>query len=149
MHPSTQEIKIDLNQTYELKYDYKRTCEHQITSSLIYSIDNIEYNILLEFKYNEKLIVDKNINASNPLNIWDGKEIKTDIINYEMSKGESYKIYINTHIFALKNKASEYIQYLPKFSLNFFYLEENPELGKEIYFDRNNNNAFKDNFSSL
>ena len=144
MYPSTQEIKVDLNKTYEFKYDFKRTCGHQITSDLIYSIDNAEYNILLQFKYNENLILDNNnTNADNPLTIWDGKENKTDITTYEICKGKSYKIYINTKIFALNSTDSEYIHYLPKFSLNFFHVVEDPGLGKEIYFDKNNNNAFK------
>ena len=145
MHPSTQEIKVDLNQTYEFKYDFKRTCKHQIKSNLIYSIDIANYSALLDFRYNEKLVVDKNIFASNPLEIWNGngKENITNIINYEFYQGKSYKIYINTQIFALNKNATEYIHYLPKFSLNFIYIEENPVLGKEIYFDRNNNNAFK------
>ena len=108
IYSSTQEIKVDLNQTYEFKYDFKRTCGHQITSQMTYSIDNATYNALLDLIYNDKLIIDKNINASNPLIIWDGKENKTDIINYEIYKGKSYKIYINTKIFALKNKVTEY-----------------------------------------
>ena len=143
IYPSTQEIKVDLNQTYEFKYDFKRTCGHYITYSLIYSINNAEYNTLLDFKYNHKLIIDNNIKADNPLIIWDGKENKTNITNFEIFKGKSYKIYINTKILSLNKNITEYIHYLPYFSLNFIYIEKNPELGKEISFDRNNSNAFK------
>ena len=103
MYLSTQEIKVNLNQTYEFKYDFKRTCGHQIASNLIYSIDNAEYNALLQFKYNNKLIIDKNMNAGNPMKILDGKEYKTNITSYIINKGNSYKIYINTKFFDLKN----------------------------------------------
>ena len=143
MYSSTQEIKVDLNQTYEFKYDFNRTCKHQITSQMTYSIDNATYNALLDLIYNDKLIIDKNINATNPLKILDGKEIKTDITTYEICKGKSYKIYINTKIYDLKNKVPEYIHYLPKFSLNFIPLENKTEFGKDITFYRNYNNAFK------
>ena len=143
MYLSTQEIKVNLNQTYEFKYDFKRTCGHQITSNLIYSIDNAEYNALLQFRYNNKLIVDKNMNAGNPMKILDGKEYKTNITSYIINKGNSYKIYINTKFFVLNKNKIEYIHYLPYFSLNFISIKKEPPLGKEIYFDRNNNNAFK------
>ena len=119
MYLSTQEIKVNLNQTYEFKYDFKRTCGHQITSNLIYSIDNAEYNALLQFKYNNKLIIDKNMNAGNPMKILDGKEYKTNITSYIINKGNSYKIYINTKFFVLNKNKIEYIHYLPYFSFNF------------------------------
>ena len=76
MFPSIKEIKVNLNQLYQLKYDFKRNCGHQITSYLTYSIDNAEYNALLEFKYNDNLIIDQNIKAGNPFEISDVIHLK-------------------------------------------------------------------------
>ena len=108
MYPTTKEIKVNLNKTYEFKYDFQRTYGHQIAFNMTYSINNAEYNTLLEIKYNEKLILDNNIIAGNPLTIWNGKENKTDMMTYPIFKGKSYKIYINTKIFALNSTDSEY-----------------------------------------
>ena len=141
MFPSIKEIKVNLNQIYQLKYDFKSNCGHQITSYLTYSIDNAEYNALLEFKYNDNLILDKKLKAGNPLKISDENSFKTDITTYEINKGKSYKIHINTKIYTLK--LNEYIHYLPNFSFNFIKIKEEPELGKEISFDTNNSTAFK------
>ena len=141
MFPSIKEIKVNLNQIYQLKYDFKRNCGHQITSYMTYSIDNAEYNALLEFKYNDNLILDKKLKAGNPFEISDENSFKTDITTYEINKGKSYKIHINTKIYTLK--LNEYIHYLPNFSFNFIKIKEEPELGKEISFDTNNSTAFK------
>jgi len=110
---------------------------------LVYSIGNAEKDAILEFKYNDKLILDKNIKVSNPLEILDGKKNIANITNYDINKGKSYKIYINVKIYDLKSKDPEYIHYLPKFSFNFIYIEKEPEFGKEISFDINNANTFK------
>ena len=143
MLPSTNEIKVNLYQTYEFKYDFKGICNHQISSHLVYSIDNAEKDAILEFKYNDKLILDKNIKVSNPLEILDGKKNIVNITNYDINKGKSYKIYINTKIFLLNKEIPEYLHYIPNFSFNFIYIEKEPEFGKEISFDINNANTFK------
>ena len=82
MYPSTKEIKVDLNQTYEFKYDFKEYFNHNNIYRLVYSIDKAERDVILQFKYNI-FIVYKNLIAINPL-----------IANNEIKKGESYKIYI-------------------------------------------------------
>ena len=57
MHLSTDEIKVDLNETYETKYDFNGLFD--TNDSMIFSIDNAERDVTFIFKFNEK--------AQNPL----------------------------------------------------------------------------------
>ena len=144
MHPSTQEIKVNLNQTYELKYDFKSNYNHNKIYHLIYSIDKVEKDVRLEFKYNS-FIGSKDFIANNPLKVYHGEKCKTNITAYRINKGESYKIYISTNT---ESNGSIYKHYLPSFSFQFIDVKgKEPELGKEIPFDMNNNNTFDTFFS--
>ena len=137
LHPSTNEIKVDLNQIYEWKYDIKSFFPLSKKYQLTYSIDNAEKDAIFEFKYNDKFEVDNNFLAPNPLKICNGEICKTDLNTYEIKKGESYKIYINIK-FVEKNAVVKFllnIYYLPNYSFHFIYKEEEKKekniIGKE------------------
>jgi len=83
MHLSTDEIKVDLNETYEWKYDYNGILLNNYP--MIFSIDNAERDVTFIFKYNQK--------AKNPFEVCHGEECQKDITTYDFKKGESYKIY--------------------------------------------------------
>ena len=137
LHPSTNEIKVDLNQIYEWKYDIKSFFHLSKKYQLTYSIDNAEKDAIFEFKYNDKFEVDNNFLSPNPLKICNGEICKTDVTNCEIKKGESYKIYININ-FVEKNAVLKFllnIYYLPNYSFHFIYKEEEKKeeniIGKE------------------
>ena len=115
MYPSTKEITVVLNQTYEFKYDFKEYFNHNKSYQLIYSVDKAERDVILQFKYN-KFIIYKNSITYNPLKICHGEICQNNITNYEIKKGESYKIYISTNFL---EDWPKYIHYLPSFSFNF------------------------------
>ena len=117
MNPSTKEIKVDLNQKYEWKYDYKMTRSHNIISNLTFSIDNAEKDAILEFKFNENLHISDNYIALNPLRIFHKNFYMPNITNFKIEKGESYKIKASIPYWYINQKS--YIHFLPKFSLNF------------------------------
>ena len=83
MHLSTDEIKVDLNETYETKFDFNGLFD--TNDSMIFSIDNAERDVTFIFKYKE--------NAQNPFEICHGEECIKNITTYDFKKGESYKIY--------------------------------------------------------
>ena len=64
MHLSTDEIKVDLNEKYETKYDFNGNLINN--DSMLFSIDNAERDATFIFKYNEK--------AKNPFEICHGEE---------------------------------------------------------------------------
>ena len=113
---------------------------------MIYSIDEAVKDIILQFKYNN-FFEHENFTANNPLKICHGKKCRSNITNYKISKGESYKIYISTEYYKLylDGRNSYNFNYLPAFSFYFNYLK--PEFGKEISFDMDNNNIFETVFS--
>ena len=118
--PSTYEIKVNLNETYQWEYDIKQSCldSKKLPYKFTYSIDNAEKDVILQFKYNDKFQIDNGLVASNPLSICHGEQCQNDTTTYEIKKGESYKLYIN-----VKNFKSDYWYfYLPSFSFNFINL---------------------------
>ena len=118
--PSTYEIKVNLNETYQWEYDIKQSCLDSkiLPYKFTYSIDNAEKDIILQFKYNDKFQIDNGLVAANPLSICHGEQCQNDTTTYEIKKGESYKLYIN-----VKNFKSDYWYfYLPSFSFNFINL---------------------------
>ena len=116
MNPSTNEIKVNLNETYEWKYDVKEiiTDLNLKSYNITYSIDNAEKDVLLVFKYNNKFKIEDNLMASNPLRVCHRKKCKSNITSYIIKKGESYKIYININYMQIKS-----YYYLPSFSFRF------------------------------
>ena len=116
MNPSTNEIKVNLNEIYEWKYDVKETITDLNLKSynMTYSIDNAEKDALLVFKYNNKFKIEDNLMASNPLIVCHRKKCKSNITSYIIKKGESYKIYININYMQIKS-----YYYLPSFSFRF------------------------------
>ena len=118
--PSTYEIKVNLNETYQWEYDIKQSCldSKNLPYKFTYSIDNAEKDVILQFNYNDKFQIDNGLVASNPLSICHGEQCQNDTTTYEIKKGESYKLYIN-----VKNFKSDYWYfYLPSFSFNFINL---------------------------
>ena len=111
MNPSIYEIKVDLNQKYEWKHDYKAKLGHDVNSILTYLIYQAERDAVLEFKYNNNLRIynDQTILAGNPLKILHGSDEKSGITTYEIKKGESYKIIIFTQKFYVAQRATTYI----------------------------------------
>ena len=124
MNPSSKEINVNLNQTYEWKYDFKYTYSETVffPYELKYSIENTEKDAILEFKYNNNFKVKEDLLAPNPLKICQKEQCKTNITTYDIKKGESYKIYIKTNI--IETGTFQYLFCLPSFSFHFIYEEE-------------------------
>ena len=78
MNPSTNEIKVDLKQTYQWKYGFTYLNkdifgERVEQNPLTYSIDKAEKDAILEFKYDSEYKVVKNKFAGTPSNICHGE----------------------------------------------------------------------------
>ena len=127
MNPSSKEIKINLNETYEWKYDFKYSFSEKVfvPYQLIYSIENAKKDAILEFKYNDKFIVEGDFIAPNPLKICQKEKCETGITTYDIKKGESYKIYIKADLF--ESDTIQNLLYLPSYSFHFIYEEEEKE----------------------
>ena len=142
MNPTTKEIKVDIHQKYEFKYDLKSSFMVKINQKLyfsdkyelIYSIDKAEKDAKLEFIYNDKMEAEDNVLIYNPSKICRGTICNTRITSYDIKKGESYKIYINI-VFAKNDhtrlSTSFYSYYMPSYSFSFIYEEEKEEEQKE------------------
>ena len=99
MNPSINEIKVDLKQKYEWKFNYNYKLAHNIQYPLVYSIDKAKKDATLMFRYNNFVISAKDkLYVGNPLKICQGDNCKTGITTYEILQGESYKLYINTKL---------------------------------------------------
>ncbi len=127
MNPSSDEIKVNLSEIYEWKYDFQRsyatdelnTAKHYVElltrSPLLYTIDDAEKDVILEFDYNDKFIVEDNLTITNPMMIWDKDGIRSELTTYEIKKGDSLKIYMS--IICTPKKTC----YLPSFKFYFVY----------------------------
>ena len=102
MHPSTDEIKVDLNETYEWKYDVTLFVFQNY--QIIYSIDNAERDVTFIFNFKDTI---PGKTVKNPFKVCHGEECQEDITTYDFKKGESYKIY-----------ATVYNSILPAFSFH-------------------------------
>ena len=102
MHPSTDEIKVDLNETYEWKYDVTEFVFQNY--QIVYSIDNAERDVTFVFIYKDTISGET---VKNPFKVCHGEECQEDITTYDFKKGESYKIY-----------ATVYDSILPSFSFH-------------------------------
>ena len=134
--PSTYEIKVNLNETYQWEYDIKQSCldSKKLPYKFTYSIDNAEKDVILQFKYNDKFQIDNGLVAANPLSICHGEQCQNDTTTYEIKKGESYKLYIN-----VKNFKSDYWYfYLPSFSFNFINLVNDSSKDPVSYLNKKN-----------
>ena len=136
MNPSISEIKVDLNKTYEWKYDYLIIDRHNITSCLTYSIDNAETDVIFEFNYNPNLrFINGNYITANPLKILDKNYSESGITTYEIKKGESYKIITSiSNWITHANPDPEYIHFLPSFSFHFIVPEQEKKVKKFLDF---------------
>ena len=135
MNPSTNEIKVDLKQTYQWKYGFTYLStnifgEGVEKNPLTYSIDKTEKDTILEFRYDERHTILYKY-AENPLKVCHGETCKNEITNYEIKKGESYKIHIKVNKIRINYKKIFEYYYLPSFSFNFIGEEEKKEEKKE------------------
>ena len=85
MNPSTNEINANLNQTYEWKFDF-RVKQLSVAANfgtarkpLVYSIDNAEKDVLLEFQYNKKMFIIGDAKPDNPLKVCHGNNCEENI----------------------------------------------------------------------
>ena len=134
--PSTYEIKVNLNETYQWEYDIKQSCldSKKLPYKFTYSIDNAEKDVILQFKYNDKFQIDNGLVAANPLSICHGEQCQNNTTTYDIKKGESYKLYIN-----VKNFKSDYWYfYLPSFSFNFINLVNDSSKDPVSYLNKKN-----------
>ena len=125
MNPSTNEINANLNQTYEWKFDF-RVKQLSVAANfgaarkpLVYSIDNAEKDVLLEFQYNKKMFIIGDVKPDNPLKVCHGNNCEENITSYLMRKGESYKIYIEPLLYIPPSGILDTICYMPSFSFSF------------------------------
>ena len=58
----------------------------KIISDLTYSIDNAKYNAILEFNYNNKMKIDGDYLAPNPMKILHNNDYITGITKYKIRK---------------------------------------------------------------
>ena len=148
MNPSTQEIKLNILQSYRWKYNCMVTDIVDKIYELTYSINKAEKDAILELSYNKNMKIDEDYFASNPFKIIHNNRNVTGITNYEIRKGESYKIIASVFYKKLNTNPPTYMHYLPSFLFEFANVKgKEPEFGKEISFDINNNNLFKTTFS--
>ena len=133
MLPTTYEVDIKLNQTYEWKYNTKFAFINTNVYQLSYSINKAEKDAILEFKYNNNFNIKDNLLAPNPSKICIGEICKNGITTYNIIKGESYKIIISINIIKGQEGIGPifYTHYLPSFSFHFIYEEEKKEIKKE------------------
>ena len=129
--PTTEEIPIKLNQTYQWKYNIISYLFEQTTYQLVYSINKSEKDAILKFKYDNNFKVENKTIAPNPSKICHGDICENSITTYNITKGESYKIYITinftneTESFGPSPILNAY--YLPSFSFNFIGEKEYQE----------------------
>ena len=148
MNPSTQEIKLNMLQSYRWKYNCMVTDIVDKIYELTYSINKAEKDAILELSYNKNMKIDEDYFASNPFKIIHNNRNVTGITNYEIRKGETYKIIVCAFYKKLNTNPPTYMHYLPSFLFEFANVKgKEPEFGKEISFDINNNNTFKTTFS--
>ena len=98
MLPTTYEVGIKLNQTYEWKYNLINYYLNSNVYQLKYSIDKAEKDAILEFKYDNNMKVENNVIALNPSKICHEEICQNNITTYNIKKGESYKIYIAINV---------------------------------------------------
>ena len=126
MLPTTYEVGIKLNQTYEWKYNIINSFILSDVYHLSYSINKAEKDALLEFKYDNNMKIENNLVAPNPSKICQGEICKNGITTYNIKKGESYKIYIAINVIKKPKGFGPTFNtyYLPSFSFHFIYEEE-------------------------
>ena len=147
MNPSTQEIKLNMLQSYRWKYNCMVTNIVDKIYELTYSINKAEKDAILELSYNENMKIDEDYFAPNPFRIIHNNHNTTGITTYEIRKGETYKIIVCAFYKKLNTNPPTYMHYLPSFLFQFANVNgKEPEFGKEISFDMDNNNI---SFSAL
>ena len=154
MNPTTNEIKVDIHQKYQFKYDLISNFIAQINQKLIFSktyriiylIDKAEKDAKLEFKYNDKMKIGNNMLLDNPSKICHDNVCRSHITTYDIKKGQSYKIYIDIVFISNDNFSSKhnnlayfFSYYLPNYSFSFIYEEEekDDDKNKKKFIDLN------------
>ena len=157
IHPSTEKIKVDIRKKYEFKHGFyleHRPYNHpnnRAYYNITYKIDNALKDAILEIKYksNEEKEEFYGIPYSLRIDDLDKKCISYSSDTYEIKKGKSYRITarIISNAYAGTNPPT-YWHYIAAFRFRFLYQKgKEPEFGKEITFDINNNNELESTFS--
>ena len=132
VNPSTNEIEVNLNKKYEIKFPF---VAHSITSDqeglyqLVYVIKNAEKDANFNFQYSQN-VEDEKVTIPNPFQICHGNDCKSDNIeSYKFTKGESYKIYVKAQ--KVDDEYGSFTDYvLPPFSFaDENYKESNGDNG--------------------
>ena len=130
VNPMNNEIKVNLTNKYEWKFDYEDTDRKE--ANLIYSIDNCEKNVTFEFKYNSKMKLRDGSFAKNPFWVFHGASGEGSVTTYNFKEGESYKIEARV----IKNSfdsAQYYI--LPSFKFHDINKKDDEESDTDSDFD--------------
>ena len=141
IYPSTREIKVDIYQTYEFNYNIRENLGNRLEKyQLTYSINSVDKDTKLKFKYNENFTYEDDKIATNPLKICHKGECDYNITTYDIKKGESYKIYIIINAYKkmlIGNETFINVYYLPSYSFSFndkeeLKIEEKKEAGAKV-----------------
>ena len=118
VNPSTNEIEVNLNKKYEIKFPFvvsSITPDQEGLYQLVYVVKNAEKDATFKFQYSNTV---EHISGKipNPFQICHGNDCKSDNIeSYKFTKGESYKIYVKMQ--EIKDEYDSYSEYvLPPFS---------------------------------
>ena len=87
INPSWNELKVDLNRTYEWPIEYGSISK--LETSLTYTVDNAVQKAKFDFTYEKK-----SRKLPNPFRVCHGQDCKDNVVTYDIEKGQSYKIYI-------------------------------------------------------
>jgi len=82
MHPSTDEIKVDLNETYEWKYDVTEFVFQNY--QIVYSIDNAERDVTFIFNFKDTISGKTVKNPFKAFKVCHGEECPEDINTYHL-----------------------------------------------------------------
>ena len=162
MNPTNNEIKIDLDKTYEWKYDYHgiyysnikpNIYIYNIKQKITYTINKANKNALFEIKHNDKFEVIVSENNGQTwyytskhlyVEVCNGQNCQSGIKTFLIKKRKSYKINIAFYLYWGYGRGFKYTTYkydyiLPSFSFNFTEVdieeddeEEEEEEEKEI-----------------
>ena len=125
INPSNKELKVDLTQKYQWKYDYVSFIG--VETKLIYTIEKSEKNVTFIFRYNSEMELDDESIVSNPFVVCQGEVCKDNISTYDFVEGESYKIYAKV----IKRK----IDSVPKYILSSYYFCDKINVSFDLIFN--------------
>ena len=110
IHPLEKEIPIKLDEIRKVRKNYMVGFDEKFPS-LVYSISNLEEDIIINFSYGKSsVIIDgKRISLNNPFRICVENDCKDDIKSYEFIKEKDYKVEIKVQEIAVGSKRKYYM----------------------------------------